>query len=169
MMESYPKSWALYQLGDGTHDLVVIEAISEGVVFNSMPHVSGDYLSAVRPNLSKKAKAQAIYEAFKHLGKPYDFDFDFATDHALVCTELVMRAYAIRENKEGLNVPLLKMAGRMTLPANELAKWFVKQLNDQVQFVLFIDALEKEQKTFFSTEEAFKLTPSRNKWDFAQK
>jgi hypothetical protein len=158
-------------LGHEGEDNRVIEAIGEGVVFNTMAHVSGDYLAAVRPRLDKVAKAQAITEAFSHWGKPYDFDFDFATDHTLVCTELVWRAYRPSEGKVGLDLPMARVAGRVTLPANLMVKHFGENLGGDepmYEFVLFIDAVEKEQRTFFSDQASFEQTWARTKWDVAQ-
>jgi hypothetical protein len=167
----FPTAWLHYRLGHEGETNRVIEAIGEGVVFNTMAHVSGDYLAAVRPRLDKLAKAQAIAEAFAHWGKPYDFDFDFATDHTLVCTELVWRAYRPAEGKQGLDFPMARVAGRVTLPANLMAQHFADSLASPepgYDFVLFIDAIEKERRTFFSDQAAFAATPSRTKWDIAQ-
>jgi len=168
---SFPTAWIHYKLGHEGETNHVIEAIGEGVVFNTMGHVSGDYLAAVRPRLDKVAKVQAVIEAFSHWGKPYDFDFDFATDHTLVCTELVWRAYRPADGKEGLDLPMVRVAGRVTLPANLMAQHFAESLQSddpQYDFVLFIDAVEKEQRTFFSDQAAFEATSSRTKWDIAQ-
>ena len=63
----WPARWMQYGLGDHGDPYRVIEAISEGVVFNTMDHSCGDYLVALRPRLSKLAKAQAIVKAFSYL------------------------------------------------------------------------------------------------------
>ena len=139
--------------------------------YAATPLGGGDYLVALRPKLSKLAKAQAIVEAFGHLDKPYDFDFDFATDHTVVCTELVWRSYRPAEGKEGLDIPLVTVAGRRTLPANEFARVFAEQAGKPgavFDFVFFIDALEKEQRALLSTEEEFSTTWQRPQWDTAQ-
>ena len=97
--------------------------------------------------------------------------FDFATDHALVCTELVWRSYRPDHDKAGLVLNLVEMAGRQTLPANEIAKSFANDLKretPQFEFVCFIDANEKEKKAFFSDEEAFVESATRAKWSFLQ-
>jgi len=159
----FPRSWAEYAGGEA---LVLIEAISEGVVFNTLGHAAGDYLAALRPRLSKRAKAQAIAEAFAQLGKPYDFDFDFVTDHALVCTELVWRAYRPAQDKTGLELAPIPVAGRLTLPANELVRqWDAGTA--ELDFVYFIDANERARATFVSDEAALRGTWRRTKWDVA--
>ncbi|MCB9764804.1 MAG: protein tyrosine phosphatase [Alphaproteobacteria bacterium] len=168
----YPRGWATYVLGEHGEPFRVMEAISEGVVFNTLAHASGDYLAAMRPRLDALARAQAINEAFRHLEKPYDFDFDFATDHAIVCTELVWRAYRPEEGKEGLDLPLVEVAGRHTLPANELVKLYAEQRDtpqQQLDFVAFLDAREREGVAVIADEAAFAASHERVKWDVAQK
>ncbi|GDX83272.1 hypothetical protein LBMAG42_50830 [Deltaproteobacteria bacterium] len=167
----FPRDWAAYQLGQEGHPIRTIEAISEGISLSAFPHVTGDYVAALRPRLSKAEKARAIVAAFSHLGKPYDFDFDFATDHALVCTELVWRCYHAPEGSKGVEWPLVPVAGRMTLPANEMVKQWAESAGTEAQqldFVAFIDASEKEQRTFFSDEAAFRESWKRPKWDLMQ-
>jgi len=169
---AHPREWATYSLGSGHDPFRVIEAVSEGVMFNTMDHVAGDYLVALRPRLGKAEKARAIVEAFGHLGKPYDFEFDFATDHALVCTELVWRSYRPDAEMKGLRVPLVEMMGRETLPANEIARLYATErgrADAQLEFVCFLDAREAEGRAVVSDEASFAATPDRTKWDVAQR
>jgi len=106
----------------------VIEAISEGVVFNSLEHaVQKDYVVVLRPELPEAAVADSIRRALLFLGRPYDFDFDFATDDRIVCTELVYRAYDTHlKFSEGAKDPaipgVLEVMGRQAMPANDLAR-----------------------------------------------
>ena len=171
MTDRFPQKWLQYKAGTGKTDYHVIEAIKYGVLLNPLSKACGDYMVAIRPKLDKVAKAQAVIQAFSHVGKPYDFDFDFATDHALVCTELVWRSYQPDTHKNGLHLELVEMAGRKTLPANEIAKCYAneKQQNtQQFDFVCFIDASEEEQKAYFSDENAFLESVNRAKWSFLQ-
>ena len=171
MSEQFPQQWLKYQAGNGTSDYHVIEAIKYGVLLNPLSRACGDYMVALRPKLDKVAKTQAIIEAFSHLDKPYDFNFDFATDHALVCTELVWRSYRPDKDKNGLNFELVEIAGRKTLPANEIARLYSEEKqNDKSQFdfICFIDASEKEEKADFSDEKAFLESVNRQKWSFLQ-
>jgi len=166
----WPSRWRTYSMGQHGEPNRVLEAISEGVVFNTLDHCAGDYLVALRPRLSRLARAKAVLASFHHVGKPYDFDFDFATDHALVCTELVWRAYRQAPGKAGLNIGLKRVAGRMTLPANEIARLFaLQQAGAQLDFVAFIDALEHKRLAFFSTRKNFLKTWKRPQWDVVQK
>ena len=72
----------------------IIEAIGSGVVLNTMKDsLNVDHAVIVRPNISSQGIRQALDAAFSHIGKPYDFDFDFSRTDKLVCTELVYRAF----------------------------------------------------------------------------
>jgi len=131
-----------------------------------------DHVVVLRPNVSREELAAALGEAFGHLGKPYDFEFDFATDHALVCTELVWRSYRPDGEMKGLRVPLVEMMGRETLPANEIARLYADErgrADAQLEFVYFLDAREAEGRAVVSDEASFAATPDRTKWDVAQR
>ena len=128
------------------------------VVLNTLEGAAGDYLAALRPRLGPVAKARAIAEAFSHLDKPYDFDFDFATDHALVCTEVVWRSYRAKAGQAGLELPVGTLAGRTTLPANDIARLYAEEHgrpDAQFDFVYFLDAREKEGVAHVADEAAF--------------
>jgi len=164
-----PSQWERYERGSIAEPYCVIEAICDGVVFNTLDKVTGDYAAVLRPCLSKLAKAQAIVEAFLHVGKPYDFDFNFATDNTLVCTELVWRSYRPRHGKDGLDLPLVRILGRHTFPANEMARLYTQMRwnhRSQLEFILFFDALERSRTAALSSEEEFSKTYLRSKWDF---
>jgi len=116
----------------------VIESVSEGVIFNSLDHsIHADYVAVLRPRVSREDRARAIVRAFRHQGKPYDFEFDFFSSDKLVCTELVYRAY------EGiLHFDLIRIMGRDTLPALEIVKKFRRERGTpgaELDFVLFLD------------------------------
>ena len=169
-----PVAWADFLAGHPAGDDAeaepwkVIEAISEGVSFNTWGHAAGDYLAAMSPRFGKVERARAMVRAFEQYQRPYDFDFDFATDHAVVCTELVWRAWRTEDDLPGLDLPLVRLAGRMTLPANELARIYDEQADDpnrELDFVFFIDAHEKDQTVVISDEAAFRASWKRTKWD----
>lgn len=138
--------WAAYAKGDHGEPYTIIESVSEGVIFNTLTHsIHADHVAVLRPRkLSEKQIAEAIVRAFSHQGKPYDFEFDFFTSDKLVCTELVYRAY------EGfLTFPLVRVMGRDTLPALEIARKFSKERGSpeaELDFVLMLDALPGERK-----------------------
>ncbi len=84
--------------------------------------------------------AAAIAVAFSHLGKPYDFEFDFFSTDKLVCTELVYRAY-----DKDMNFPLVDVMGRRTLPPTEMVRYFAdnhSKPDRELDFVAFYDGKE---------------------------
>jgi hypothetical protein len=173
LAREHPRAWAAAVDAEARGEpLVIIESISEGVVQNTMPHAAGDYLAAMRPRLPNWVKAQAVLRAHGYLGRPYDFDFDFATDQTLVCTELVWRSYRPLGDAPGLRFDTVTVAGRQTLPANELARTFQREhgrADRQLDFVYFIDAIEASRQTVVADEAAFLGTADRPKWDVAQR
>lgn len=170
LAQRFPAAWASYQRRDHGEPRRALEAISEGVSFSSLAACAGDYLAALRPRLDRLAKAQAIADAFAQFGKPYDFDFDFATDHALVCTELVWRAYRPAPGKAGLDFDLTTVAGRLTLPAHDIARELVREgPRSDLSFIAFVDASERDGRAFLSDRAGFEATVDRLKWDIAQR
>jgi hypothetical protein len=132
----------------------VIEAVSDGVILNSLSHsLHADYVAVLRPRLTDAQIAQAIVKGFSHLGKPYDFEFDFFTSDKLVCTELVYRSY------EGLlHFDLVRVMGRDTLPAIEIVRKFEKERgagNPELEFVLFLDGKPALGRAELATEQDF--------------
>lgn len=171
----YPSKWKMYADGvdfQGNSPIRVIESISEGVSFTAIEHAFGvDYLAAMRPRRPPLEKARAIERAFHYQGRPYDFDFDFYSDASLVCTELVFKAYQPEKGMQGLEFPLVDVAGRRTLPANEIVKRFdleAGKADRQLDFVVFIDAHERDRSVFEATPQALRDTWKRLKWDVAQ-
>ncbi len=176
LRKRYPAKWATYADGvdfQGHGPIRVIEAISEGVSLTAAEHAFGvDYLAALRPRVPALDKARAIERAFKYLGRPYDFDFDFFSDSTLVCTELVYKAYQPGADVKGVSIDLVDVAGRRTLPANELVKRFdAEGASDarQFDFVVFLDGREKEGRAVAADEAALRASWRRLKWDIAQK
>ncbi|MFN7132500.1 MAG: YiiX/YebB-like N1pC/P60 family cysteine hydrolase, partial [Myxococcales bacterium] len=173
--KSWPEAWAKLALnGHDGEPHRIVEAISEGVVFSTLSEAAlADYIGVLRPKLTKVEKARAIARAFAHHGKPYDFDFDFLTDATLVCSELVFKAFQAPKNEgRSLHVPLVRVAGRTTLPANEFVKRFDLDYGtdrQQLEFVAFLDGREGEGRAVDGTLEEFRASHRRMKWDIAQR
>jgi hypothetical protein len=73
---------------------------------------------------------------------------------------------------KGLDLPLVDVAGRRTLPANDIVRRYDTEgdgPNRQFDFVLFVDAVEADDRVFLSDAKAFRATHRRLKWDVAQK
>ena len=153
------------------HPHTVIEAISEGVVFASLEHSigGGDSAAVLRPVVGDEERKKAIARAFNQVGKPYDFEFDFATPDQLVCTEVVYRSYGA--NAGTLQFPLQNILGRRTMPAIELVRKHCEehgQPQRQFEFVAFIDGDETTGTSRFRDEPDFLATLQRPAITFLQ-
>jgi len=142
----------------------VIEALRPGVIVQSL-EASGaaDSLAVLRPRVSKSDRWAAVLEALSHYGKPYNYQFDFRTDSALVCSQLVYKAY---EMSSGLRLEPRMKGGRLLLSPNEIAMKFARELdteNAELELVLFLDGTGVGQVDKRSTNE-FCASWSRPKW-----
>ena len=108
-----------------------LEALKDGVHFRPLEEtLAVDGFLILRPKLTQEVITQGIARAIKHEGKPYNFDFDFFRSDALVCTEVIYRAY---DGLDGFQLPLSKRAGRLTLSAEDLIALALK--NDRFQLI----------------------------------
>jgi len=169
----FPAAHRLYRQTDASgHAPSVLEAVSEGVVLAPFEHsASADYLAVVRPRLGREHRLDALLTAYSFLGRPYDFDFDFVTDNALVCSEVVYKAYRPRADQPGLHFALGTTAGRQVLPPNAIIAKFDRELGTSAQeldFVLFLDGSEARARAFERDEHALRRSWQRPKWDVLQ-
>ncbi len=163
-----PAAWkALSDRDAQGHEHPVVEAVSEGVVTSSVEHTCGaDYVAVLRPRLSKEARVRAIERALIFFGRPYDFNFDFATDDQVVCSELVVKAY-----EGNVNVPYVEILGRRAAPPTEFVRTFRNELGKpsaQLDFVHFLDGREEQRAAVTASAEALAATCERPKWDIIQ-
>jgi hypothetical protein len=154
--------------GQDGHLPRIIEAISEGVSFTSLEHsAAADSLAVLRPRLSKREKAEAIMRAFHYSGRPYDFNFDFRTDSALVCSELVYKVYEPSPGMRGMTFPLTKIMGRKISTPNDMARQFSEQFGtpeQQSDLVVFLDGQEKTFSAVQADDAEFRQSWKRPKW-----
>lgn len=149
--------------GDG-HATRILEAISEGVAFNSVEHsLDADAVAVLRPRLTPVERAVALRRAFHYAGRPYDFNFDFLTDSELVCSELVYKAYEPASNFRGVRVALTEMLGRQLLPPNDIVRQFADG-KLEVDFVAFLDGNERLRRAVEASVEEFRKSWQRPKW-----
>lgn len=174
-------SWKEYLKKD--HDgfeNVLIEATSEGIHFSSIKHTFlNDFLAAMRPKLSKLAKAKSIIKAVENFGLEYDFVFDYQTDDRMVCSELVAKSYAKDRGKAGFemnysidNKTYLEInIGTLTLPV----KGFINKAYDEnvlkvrkpeFDFIAFLKGNKKTKTAHFVSEKEFYRSREYPKWDF---
>ena len=174
LAKRHPKAWAsLAERDDSGHDHVIVEAVSEGVVSASIEHSCGaDYVAALRPRVPPLARAHAIERALSFWGRPYDFNFDFATDDEVVCSELVLKAFEPLEGDgKGLEVPFIEVAGRRAVPPTEFVRVFANELEKpdaRFDFVHFLDGREKEHRAVVADAKALAASATRPKWDIVQ-
>jgi hypothetical protein len=174
LAEASPDAWAAYNEQVDEQPMRVIEAVSEGVVVASLHHSClADHVAFMRPRRSKAERAFAISEAFRHFGKPYDFDFDFQTISALVCSELVYNAYDLPA-AVGARLrltPLPTVVGRVTLPPNDIVARFDAEYgteDQQLDFVAFLDGDETSKTARAATVQDLRSSWLRPKWDLNQ-
>jgi hypothetical protein len=97
---------------------LVIEALFPRVQINPLEKcLQVDHVVVLRPILPAGDIASAIGEALGHLGKPYDFEFDFNNSSRIVCTELVYRSY---HHRGAITFSLTKRLGRFTLTGDDI-------------------------------------------------
>ncbi|MCB1051398.1 MAG: hypothetical protein KDC71_12445 [Acidobacteria bacterium] len=161
LQSQFPRAYANHRAkndhGEATR---VIEAIADGVVFTSLEHsCHADSVAVLRPHLTKTQIAQALQRAFSHAGKPYDYQFDFATDQALVCSELVFKAY------EGLiDFSFSSSFGKQMVPPNQIAADYSRGPETQWLFVVFLDGSEIQNRALEADQAAFSTSYLRPKW-----
>lgn len=169
----HPAAWkALGNKDEAGHPHAVVEAVSEGVVAQSFEHSCGaDYVAALRPKLPLVEIAASLERSLRYFGRPYDFDFDFATDDRVVCSELVIKGYEAPKGGVGLRPPWVTVAGRRAVTPTELVRLFVSERGKpeaQLEFVYFLEGREGQKAAVVADAEALAKTPERPKWDVAQ-
>jgi len=88
------------------------------------------------------------------------------------CSQAVFETYLLAldqrtERLEGLDLPLVEIAGRWTLPANEIARLYAETADEPdrlLDFVCFLDAREQEGRSMIADEPAFRRSHNRPKW-----
>jgi uncharacterized protein YycO len=99
-------------------DCQIIESKKDGVKFRPLSEtLYVDNFVVIRPRLPQQSIAQVIQKAMSHVGKRYDFLFDFTQADRLACTELVYRAY---HGVDELQFTLTERSGRLCISAEDL-------------------------------------------------
>ena len=115
----------------------VIEAVAEGVIFNSLDLLLDTHINrmvVLRPKLSLYEQKEALTIVFALLGSEYDFKFDFNDGSYQCCTEVIYREL----NSRGLfNFDLIKRMGTLTLSADDILEYYVKQEYKPFDIVLY--------------------------------
>lgn len=96
----------------------VIEALRSGVEMNTAKKfLNIDDLAVLRyAHIDPATRAQVVLQAFSHIGKPYDFNFDVESTDRIFCSKLVYLVYG------DLSWPTSRMLGRSTISPDNVAQ-----------------------------------------------
>ncbi|MDP4008130.1 MAG: YiiX/YebB-like N1pC/P60 family cysteine hydrolase [Candidatus Peregrinibacteria bacterium] len=168
--KNYPKAYetlgGMYEDGFAHR---VIESKRPGVILTSLEHsAGGDSLGVFRAkNIDKAEQFKVLISAFQHLGKGYDYNFDFTTDETLVCSELIYKAY---KSISKVNLELEDFNGRLILSPNSIAEKYDKEYGSdkaELDMVFLLKGNEKTKKVVEGTEEELRQSWTWPKWHIA--
>ncbi len=172
---NFPKIYEEYIKKDaGGYYPAVVEAMEPGVILHSIPtSADADFVAVLRgKNLNKRDKLLSIIRAFSHVGKPYDFNFDFDTRDSIVCSELVYDAlYEFLPSKKGVHFVASLVSGRKIVSPLDMTKKFLAEHGSdksELEFVYFLRGDEDKLTAAASTEAEFKNSISWSKFTFLQ-
>lgn len=158
------------ELKDDIH--YIIEAVWVWVQIIPIATLCGhnDYIGALRTRFSSGKIERAIQKTLLLYGKSYDYSFNYYSDVNYVCSTLVTKAY-LKENTEDewINITLTRIATGITYPPNDIVKKYKQEFwkpNQELDFVAFIDSIEKTGDNFLAREEDFRASGERPKLSF---
>lgn len=121
------------------HDADMIEAVAEGVIFNSLEAIVDEHIArlcVLRPRLKRNALIDTLTTVFLLLGNSYDFKFDFIDGSRQCCTEVIYRAL----HKHGpIDFNLTKRMGVWTLCADDIVNYYLSSEEGSLDFVLYAE------------------------------
>ena len=122
------------------HPADLIEAVAEGVVFNSLEDLLStqhvNRLVILRPALTAEERRDALLAVFRLLGCGYDFKFDFNDATFQCCTEVIYRALNARGE---VALPLTQRMGTQTLSADDILNYHLAAAHTPFTFVLLAE------------------------------
>lgn len=169
-LKSHYEYDSLSSLRDDTH--YIIEAIGLWVQIIPIETLCGhnDYLWVLRAKFEKEKIERAIAKTVKLDGKSYDYSFNYYSDVNYVCSTLVTKAYLPESfEDEWIHITLTRIGTGITYPPNDIVKKYYQEYgtkNQELQFVAFIDSIDKTWENFLATEEAFRTSGLRPKLSF---
>lgn len=108
----------------------VVEALKDGVRNRTLESTfDNDAMIVIRSKLNHEKIEHVIQRALSHVGKPYDFDFDFTRSDRMVCTEVIYRSFS---GITDIQFNLTKRAGRHTLSAEDLLGLAINESSFQI-------------------------------------
>lgn len=126
-------------------EINVIEAVSEGVIMNSLDYLLATHINrmlVVRPKISKEERTEQLVSLLQCMGTGYDFKFDFVDPTYQCCTELVYRTL---NGKGTLEFPLTKLKGIWILDADGIVRYASPVNPEAFDLVLLTDTAFEEE------------------------
>jgi hypothetical protein len=120
-------------------DADVIEAVAEGVIFNSTDVIMHNHVNrmlVLRPRVSQEDRVKALINTFLLLGCQYDFNFDFVDASYQCCTEVIYRSF---DKRGAIAFNLTPRAGVQTLAADDIINYYLDTNPGAFEFVLFAE------------------------------
>jgi len=117
----------------------VVESISEGVLLNNLDHMLStrvNRLAVLRPNLNDRERAAQLIDVLSYVGDRFDFSFDLTDASAQICTEVVYRSL---QGRGEIDMRLTQYAGRLTLTADDLARYCLRGRGRGLQCILILE------------------------------
>jgi len=144
--------------GDGLARSIVLRSAEQSL--------ASDYVAALRPlQPGRLDKARAIADALSYWNTPYDFGFDVHSDDALVCTELIAKAYAGGGDKRGLRLPVERtLDGPYMIYPSAIAELITEPVEGearQLELVYFLRGIEGEGRAEVGGADEFAATTAR--------
>jgi hypothetical protein len=131
---------------DSGHQADVIEAVAEGVIFNSLDILLDTHINrmvVLRPRLSEEHKREALLIVFSLLGSDYDFKFDFNDGSYQCCTEVIYRAL---NSRGAFNFKLINRMGALTLSADDILDYHFSMEPRPFDVVLYAEKAPKSKE-----------------------
>jgi hypothetical protein len=148
----------------------VVEAITPRVRVCPIETVLfADHVVVLRPKLGADDLRAGVAEAFHHLDKPYDYEFDFNVSTRIVCTELIYRCF---HQRGPFDFTLIKRLGRYTLSGDDIMNQWLNSLDSRersakvgFELVTLVLKLNQGRAEFFEGPEALvALQRIQNGW-----
>jgi hypothetical protein len=154
---------------DDAAGAAVLSSDGRGVGFDALEACAQvDSLAVLRPRMDRLALAQALDTAFGFVGFPYDFLFDFSCDQSFICSEVIYKAYHRGPMRGGLALRTRNIAGRDSMPTNDLAQLYSERratVDQDLELVVYFEGDEHLGEAFEASEPRFAESWARSAWE----
>lgn len=170
--EELEKKYKIKKLNSNSY--YVIESVADGIYIKPIEDIieKTDYLWVARCLFSNEKMERSIKKALWYIWKSYDYNFNFYSEKALVCSELVLKSYLPKsKTDQGIEIKLNHVAGSLTFPPNNFIDLLIEENKKEIHSLIpifFIDSLEKTWKNFIVEPEKLLESGFRSRWSFFQ-